>query len=278
MIVELEVFVDPVSGLTWRIVLIEIDLVVFEASPKPFREDVVDGPAFSVHAGLDVFGLEATQVAIAGEMAPLIAVEDDGKRRSKGPVHSLQNEWHFQRLIEGLGDQVAGIPVHNGHEVHPAFDEAEAGDVDPPDMVRKLWHDIPKEIGVDLVPKGPFAEICAGMDPFDPHVLHRSLDGFPPHGKSVFLENSRDPAAPIKRPLCVDFIDPVTKTDLLVGWRNRPIEESRARDPDQCGLFHQGKIGIFRFHKATTLVMAQFIPDFFQPGKLGREVPDLLVQ
>ena len=117
MIVELEVFVDPVSGLAWRIVLIEIDLFVFEASPEPFREDVVDGPAFSVHADLDVLGLEAIQVAIAGEMAPLIAVEDDGKRRS-GPVHSLQNEWHLQRLIEGPGDHVAGIPVHNGHEVH----------------------------------------------------------------------------------------------------------------------------------------------------------------
>jgi hypothetical protein len=162
VIVELEVLVDPVSGLTWRIVLIEIDFFVLETSPEPFREDVVDGPAFAIHADLDVMGFEAIQVAVAGEMAPLIAVEDDGKRRSKGPVHSLQNEGHLQCLIKGPGDHVAGIPVHDCNEVRPAFEKPDVGDVDPPDMVRKLRHEIPKEIGIDLVLKGPFAEIGAG--------------------------------------------------------------------------------------------------------------------
>jgi hypothetical protein len=263
MIVELEVLVDPVSGLPRRVVLIEINLFIFEASPESLSENVVDGPTFAIHADLDVSGDEPLQIAIAGKVAPLITVEDDGERRPKSPIHSLQNEWHLQRLIEGPGDHVAGIPVHDCDEVHPAFEEADVGNIDAPNMVRKLRHDIPKEIGVDLIFECALADIGAGMDPFEPHVPHRSLDGFPPDGKSFSLKNSRDPAAPIKRPLGIDFVDPVTKTDLLFGWRSRPVVESRARDPDQCGLFPQGKIGIPSFHKATTLAMAQFIPDFF---------------
>ncbi len=116
MIGELEVLVVPVSGFSRGIVLIEVDLFVLEPSAEPFREDVVNGLAFSIHTHLDASRDEPVQIAIAGKVAPLIAVKDDGNRRSKSPVHSQKDEGHFERLIEGPGDHVAGLPVHNCDE------------------------------------------------------------------------------------------------------------------------------------------------------------------
>lgn len=47
---------------------VEIDLFVLETSPEPFRENVIGGSPFSVHADLDVLGKETVEIAVAGEM------------------------------------------------------------------------------------------------------------------------------------------------------------------------------------------------------------------
>ena len=49
-IVEDEPVPDSFSGLTGRIVLVEVHFFILDASPEPFREDVVRGSSFPVHA------------------------------------------------------------------------------------------------------------------------------------------------------------------------------------------------------------------------------------
>lgn len=78
-VVECEPISDSFSGLSWTVVLIEIDLLVFDASPEPFGENVVDGASFPVHANLDVAGKKTFQITVTGEMAPLVAVENSGE-------------------------------------------------------------------------------------------------------------------------------------------------------------------------------------------------------
>ena len=63
LVVKLEILVNPFPGLTGRIILIEIDFLIFEASPEAFGKNVVDGPAFSVHGHLNVLRGESLQIA-----------------------------------------------------------------------------------------------------------------------------------------------------------------------------------------------------------------------
>jgi len=54
MVVEVEVGGQTGLQLTHRVILVEIDVVVFDAAPQAFAEDVVEDAAAAIHADLNV--------------------------------------------------------------------------------------------------------------------------------------------------------------------------------------------------------------------------------
>ena len=52
------------------------NFLVFYTSPESFFENVINVSPLSVHADLDLPGQETFDIAVAGEMASLIAVEN----------------------------------------------------------------------------------------------------------------------------------------------------------------------------------------------------------
>ena len=146
-VVEREPLPNSFSGLTGRIVFIEIHFLPLEGSPEPFREDIVDGSPFAVHTDPDVSGEKPFQIAVTGEMAPLVAVENVRESGLKSPVHTVEDKRHLERLIQRPGDDIPGMPVDDRHEVHPSVRHADVGDVDPPDVVRILGRNTPERYG-----------------------------------------------------------------------------------------------------------------------------------
>lgn len=67
-VVEGEPISNSFSGPARRIVFVEIHFFIFQVSPEPFRENIVGGSPFSIHADLDVSGKETIEIAVAGEM------------------------------------------------------------------------------------------------------------------------------------------------------------------------------------------------------------------
>jgi hypothetical protein len=201
--------------LSRTVVLIEVHLLVLDASPEPFGENVVDGASLSVHADLDVPGTEAIEIAVTGEVRSLITVENVRESGLKSPVHTVKDKRHLERLIQRPGDDIPGIPVDDRHEVHPSVRHADVGDVDAPDMVRILGRDIPEQIGIDLVRKSPFAEIWTRMDPFDSHLSHGGPNPVSPHIKPFSPKDRRNPSTSEEGPAGVDLVDPVPERNLF---------------------------------------------------------------
>lgn len=106
-VVEVEPDSDSFSGMSRTVVLIEIDFLVLDASPESFGENIVDGASFSVHTDPDVSGEKPLQIAVTGEMAPLVAVENSGERGRKSPIHRVEDERHLEGLIERPGHDIA---------------------------------------------------------------------------------------------------------------------------------------------------------------------------
>ena len=50
MIIEGKVIVQPLPSLTWCFVIVQVHLLIFQRTPKPFSENVVHGPTSPVHA------------------------------------------------------------------------------------------------------------------------------------------------------------------------------------------------------------------------------------
>ena len=56
----------------------QVDVLVLDAFPESFDEYVVDPAPLAVHTDLDALGSEHSGELLAGELAPLIGVEDLG--------------------------------------------------------------------------------------------------------------------------------------------------------------------------------------------------------
>src|ERR1700722_3116019 len=68
LIVEIEPGANTGLGLGHTRIGVEVDLLVFEASPQPLDEDVVHAPALAVHADCDAVILQRAGEIVAGEL------------------------------------------------------------------------------------------------------------------------------------------------------------------------------------------------------------------
>ena len=114
-VVEVKVGVEPGLGLPSVRVSLQVDLFVLHCPPQPLHKYVVSVPPFSVHADSNTIPLDKPGKGLAGELAPLVGVED------------LRLSF-AQRLLEGLEAEVdiQGVgqaPGHGGRGVWTVPDE-----------------------------------------------------------------------------------------------------------------------------------------------------------
>ena len=67
LIKGVEISPQPGSELSDRVVGVEVNMLVFDRSPKPFDKHVVHPSAFTIHADLNAVGLQDTGEGIACE-------------------------------------------------------------------------------------------------------------------------------------------------------------------------------------------------------------------
>lgn len=118
----------------------QVDMLVFERSPEPLDEDVVDCPAFAVHAQLD-FQILGNIVGeqLCGELAALIGVDDLGLAV---PFHcclqSLSAPFRFHGIGEAPADYEAAVQVDDGDQVEVSALNRNISDVHRPDLIGPL--------------------------------------------------------------------------------------------------------------------------------------------
>jgi hypothetical protein len=227
------------------------------------KGETFNGAPLSVHADLDVPGQETFDIAVAGETASLIAVENGRESGRKSPINIVQDKRHLKCLVQFPGHDIPGMPVDNGDQVHQSVGQSDIRNVDPPNVVRILGGDIPEEIGIDFVRKSPFAEIRPWMDPLDPHFPHGCLNKLPPHNESFPFERSRNAPTAEERPTGGDLVNPVPKRNLFWRWENRPVIEPGTRHAQKLGLGGEGEFRTVGVEQILSIGMAQAIPDFF---------------
>lgn len=146
------------------------------------------------------------------------------------------------------------MPVDDGHEVHPSLEQSDIGDVNPPDMVRVLGHDIAKKVGIDLVLQSPLAKIGPRMDPLDSYLPHGGLDARSSHREPFTLENGCNATTPVEWPggyrsrrSCAEEPPPLLRESsacnkVQIGilpegwpvWREETLDKSGSTNPLRC--------------------------------------------
>ena len=152
MVVEVEVAGQSGLQLAHRVVLVEIDVLIFDATLQAFAEYVVEGAAAAVHADLDVGCRQAGGEGIGRELCALVDVENLGAPLAERFVQGIKAEDAVQRVGELPREHVAAVPVDDSDPVHEAPQHRHVGDVSAPDLVDMRNRQVTQEIRIELVP------------------------------------------------------------------------------------------------------------------------------
>ena len=68
MIVKVEVLSQADDCHFGRLIIVQIDLLILDASPQPLHKDVVQGTSPSIHTNLNACGLQAAGKIAAGKL------------------------------------------------------------------------------------------------------------------------------------------------------------------------------------------------------------------
>ena len=98
LVVEGQISPNPFSGLSPILVCLQVHLLVLDAAPQPFHEDVVHAPAPAVHAHLNALRQQHAGEGLAGELAALVGVEDLWPTLAQGLFQSRNTEVYLQVL------------------------------------------------------------------------------------------------------------------------------------------------------------------------------------
>ncbi len=78
LVVEHQIAFQPLVRCADGIIRVQIHLLIFNALPESLHEHVIPPAAFAVHADVNAVVFQKSRELLAGELAPLIRVEDLG--------------------------------------------------------------------------------------------------------------------------------------------------------------------------------------------------------
>ena len=73
-VVGVDVLSDPCDHLLWCLVLLDVEVVVFQTAEEPLGPYIIQCLSFAVHGDLNTAGVQELKVGGTGEVTPLIQV------------------------------------------------------------------------------------------------------------------------------------------------------------------------------------------------------------
>jgi hypothetical protein len=117
------------------LVVPKVDVLVFDAPPKPLHENVVQSSATAIHADTDARAFKCTLESHRSELDALITIKDLGLPLLESPVQGLEAEQTVKRIGQLPGDDKAGKPVHDRHQIHEPLVHPDIGDIRCPNVI-----------------------------------------------------------------------------------------------------------------------------------------------
>lgn len=89
--VEIDPASQTLANLAAGLEGVQVDALIFQGTPQPFDHDVVPPAPLAIHRNADLSVLEELGERIAGELAPLVGVEDLGLAEASQGVFERGN-------------------------------------------------------------------------------------------------------------------------------------------------------------------------------------------
>lgn len=186
LVVERQVARQALMRSLSRLVGVQIDLLVFDTFPESFHKHVIAPAPFAVHADLNAVVGQQPCERLAGELAPLIGVEDLGTAILRdGLSYGLKAEVRRERIGQPPRQHPATRPVQDGEEIHEAALHGNIRDICRPDVIGTTDREIAEKIRIDGVGRMPPTERRFAIQGLDPHAAHQRGHLAPANGTAL---------------------------------------------------------------------------------------------
>ncbi len=129
LIVELKIRFQPAFCIRYRLIILEIHLLIFDSSPKSFNENVVQGSASAIPTDAHIGRLEPVRKLCTGKLRSLVIVENVRTRPLKCLLKRFETERCLQRDRRSPDEHIATEPVDDGYQIQEASLQADVGNV-----------------------------------------------------------------------------------------------------------------------------------------------------
>ena len=209
-IVEGKILLQSQTSFQHVLIGIKINILLLDASPQPFHEDIVQIPSASVHADSDIVRFQYTRKLRTGEVAALIGIENVGLCLFQSLVQTFQTKIDFQRIGHLPIDDIAGIPIDDGYQVGKSFSQFDVGDIGTPDLIGSFNVQISQQIRINWMLFVSQTEIFLRIQGLYVHDIHQ----FPYLVSSDInvmreIEFGFNSSISVKRMGGVDFVDEI---------------------------------------------------------------------
>src|SRR5262249_45705153 len=196
-------------------------------------------------------------------MTALVAIPDQRRSKCQRRIDGLQHERQFQGIRERPTQHVAGKPIQHRDQIHPARAQTDVCDIDPPDMIWIGSGHAAQEIRIDLLLSVAFAQVRAGIDRRDAHLVHIAPQRIAGNRTEFRLQQHLYLPRAIKRTIRIDGINAMFDCDFACRWRHRSIIVAGAADAQQARLGRDGQLRVISIEKRAALDVAQDGSFFF---------------
>jgi hypothetical protein len=135
LIVELKIRFQPSFCVRDRLIILEIHLLILNASPESFDENIVQSSPAAIPTDANPCCLEATSKIHTGKLRSLVGVKNLRSRLLKCLVEGFETKRGFQGDRSSPSEYVATEPVNDGDQIQESSLQADVGNIRTPDLI-----------------------------------------------------------------------------------------------------------------------------------------------
>ena len=173
----------------------------------------------------------------AGELAPLVAVEDVRLAMpGQGLLQRFDAEVGFHRDRHPMRENPPAEHVDDRRQVDEAARQRDVGDVHRPHLIGPFDLQPAQQVGVDLVAGRGFAGVRTAIDGCDPDALHQARHVAPADRDALPVQEVAQHPAARKRVAEMQFVEAAHGPQILGrGWPGFVVDGASA-DAERLGL------------------------------------------
>jgi len=218
MIIELKIRVQSCFCIRYRLILLEIHLLVLHTSPEPFHENVVQCSSSAIPTNAHVCGLEPVRKFHTGKLRSLVVVENFRSRSLKCLFERFETKRCFQRDRSSPGGHIATEPVDDGYQVQKPSLQANVGNICASDLIDAMNAQPTQQIRIPHLLLSWLTQPRAGIDRHQAHLSQKPGNPLVVHLMALSAKPGRHLLDAIKRRSCILLVQQSHQQQVLLTF------------------------------------------------------------